>query len=143
MYRRCRCRWIIINSSKKDERGTRGAASRPGNQPPRREKSVPLHYWGWSTLGPAYNEYKNAKEIAGCKCARCNQTFNIVVNDVDAKKSVRYSRVLIVTELVVSEIQCGSFVLNLYVALDMSLALHRWFDGTTNFQNFSDIPAVA
>ena len=33
--------------------------------------------------------------------------FNIAINDSDAKKAARYSRVLIVTELVLSGTQCN------------------------------------
>ena len=36
----------------------------------------------------------------------CSRTFNIAVNDVDAQKSPRCSRMLAVTELVVSGTQC-------------------------------------
>ena len=55
-----------------------------------------------------------------------SELFNIVVNDVDAKKSIPCSQVLIVTELVVSRTDCNSYVLNVYVALGMSLALGQW-----------------
>ena len=36
---------------------------------------------------------------------RSNRTFNIAANDSDAKKTASYSRVLVVTELVVSGTQ--------------------------------------
>ena len=35
------------------------------------------------------------------------ELFSIAVNDIDAKKSARYSWVLVVTELVVSGTQCN------------------------------------
>ena len=34
-----------------------------------------------------------------CIVRRCNQTFNLAVNAFDAKRSGRYSRVLVVAEL--------------------------------------------
>ena len=37
---------------------------------------------------------------------RCNRLFNITINDFDAKKSTCCSRVLVVTELIVSGTQC-------------------------------------
>ena len=40
----------------------------------------------------------------------CNQTFKIVVNDFDTKRSVHCSWVHIVTELVVSGSQCNSTI---------------------------------
>ena len=56
------------------------------------------------TLGPAYNEQKDAKETARYKWVLVvTKLFNMVVNDFfDAKQSARYSRVLVVTELVLS-----------------------------------------
>ena len=36
----------------------------------------------------------------------CNRIFNITVNDIDAKKSAHYIRVLVVTEFVVSGTLC-------------------------------------
>ena len=59
-----------------------------------------------TTLGPAYNEQKDAKETARYKSVLVvTELFNTVVNDFDAKQSARYSRVLVVTELVLSWIQ--------------------------------------
>ena len=59
------------------------------------------------TLGPAYNEQKDAKETARYKWVLVvTKLFNIVINDFDAKQSARYSRVLVVTELVLSGTQC-------------------------------------
>ena len=61
-----------------------------------------------STLGPAYNEQKDAKETARYKWVLVvTKLFNIAVNDFDAKQSARYSRVLVVTELVLSGTQCN------------------------------------
>ena len=60
-----------------------------------------------NTLGPAYNEQKDAKENARYKWVLVvTELFNMAVNDFDAKKSARYSRVLAVTELVLSGTQC-------------------------------------
>ena len=39
--------------------------------------------------------------------ARCDRTFNIAVNDLDAEKSARYSWGPVVTELAVSGTQCN------------------------------------
>ena len=59
------------------------------------------------TLGPAYNEQKDAKETARYKWVLVvTKLFNMVVNDFDAKQSARYSRVLVVNELVLSGTQC-------------------------------------
>ena len=59
------------------------------------------------TLGPAYNEEKDAKETARYKWVHVvTKLFNMAVNDFDAKESARYSRVLAVTELVLSGTQC-------------------------------------
>ena len=44
--------------------------------------------------------------INGCSLT---ELFNIAVNDFDGKKSARYSRVLVVTELAVSGTQCITF----------------------------------
>ena len=64
-----------------------------------------LEHFIWSHLNRAK---KDAKETAHCKRKLfVTKLFNIVVNDFDANKSARYSRVLVVTELVVSEIQCS------------------------------------
>ena len=60
-----------------------------------------------STLGPAYNEEKDAKETARYKWMLVvTKLFNMAVNDFDAKESARYSRVLTVTELILSGTQC-------------------------------------
>ena len=62
------------------------------------------------TLGPAYNEQKDAKETARYKWVLVvMELFNMAVNDFDAKQSARYSRVLVVTELVLSGTQCNLF----------------------------------
>ena len=47
-----------------------------------------------------------------------NQTFNFAVNDFDAKASARCKQVFVVTDLVVSEIQCTYLLVAicLYVA---------------------------
>ena len=59
------------------------------------------------TLGPAYNEEKDAKETALYKWVLVvTKLFNMAVNDFDAKESARYSWVLAVTELVLSGTQC-------------------------------------
>ena len=61
------------------------------------------------TLGPAYNEQKDAKETARYKWVLVvTKLFNMVVNDFDAKQSARYSRVLVVTELVLSGTHCNA-----------------------------------
>ena len=52
------------------------------------------------TLDPAYNEKMKKKLLV------INELFNIPVNDVVAKKSAHYSRVLVITELVVGGTQC-------------------------------------
>ena len=63
-----------------------------------------------STLGPAYNEQKVARETARYKWVLAlTELFNMAVNDFDAKQSARYSRVLVVTELVLSGTQCKCF----------------------------------
>ena len=60
------------------------------------------------TLGPAYNEEKHAKETARCRWVFVvTELLNIAANDYAAKKSARYSRVLVVTELVISGTQCN------------------------------------
>ena len=60
------------------------------------------------SLGPAYNEKKDAKETARYKWVLAvTELFNIAVNDFDAKKSAHCSQVLVVTELVVSGTQCN------------------------------------
>ena len=60
-----------------------------------------------NTLGPAYNEQKDAKETVRYKWVLVvTKLFNMVVNDFDAKQSARYSRVLVVNELVLSGTQC-------------------------------------
>ena len=59
-----------------------------------------------NTLGPAYNEQVDAKKTARCRRVLIvTELFNIAVNEFDAKKSTRCRRVLVVTELVVSETQ--------------------------------------
>ena len=64
------------------------------------------------TLGPAYNEQKDAKETARYKWVLLvTELFNMAVNDFDAKQSARYSRVLVVTELVLSGTQCNVIVI--------------------------------
>ena len=69
---------------------------------------------GGNTLGPAYNEQKDAKETARYKWVLVvTKLFNMAVNDSDAKQSARYSRVLVVTELVLSGTQCRDFYLGL------------------------------
>ena len=61
-----------------------------------------------STLVPAYSEWKDAKETVHYKWVLVVTNFlNIAVNYFDAKKSVRCSRVLILTEFVVSGTQCN------------------------------------
>ena len=62
------------------------------------------------TLSPAFNEQSNTKETACCKRVLIvTELVNIKGNDFDAKKSVRYSWVLVVTELLVCETQCICF----------------------------------
>ena len=61
-----------------------------------------------STLAPAYNEQIDAKKTACCRVV--TELFNIAVNYIDAKKSTRHRRVLVVTELVVSGTQCTRFL---------------------------------
>ena len=46
-----------------------------------------------------------------------SELFNAAVNDLNAKKSVRYSRVLIVTELTVSGTQCILQVQNTFLTV--------------------------
>ena len=60
-----------------------------------------------NTPDPAYNEYKDTKETARYKWVLIvTELFNMAVYDSVAEKSAPYSRVLIVTEVVVSETQC-------------------------------------
>ena len=60
-----------------------------------------------NTPDPAYNEYKDAKETARYKWVLIvEELFNMAVNDSDAEKSAPFSRMLVVTEVVVSETQC-------------------------------------
>ena len=62
-----------------------------------------------TTLGTSYNEQIDAKKTARCsRVLVVTKLFNIVVNDCDAKKSTRCRRVLVVTELVVSGTRCNS-----------------------------------
>ena len=68
-------------------------------------------FYAWKTniLGRAY-EQKMAKETARYKWVLViDELFNMAVNDFDGKKSAPYSRVLVVTELVVSGTQCNCF----------------------------------
>ena len=59
------------------------------------------------TLGPAYIEQIDAKKTARCRRVLVvTELFNIAVNDFDAKKFAPCRRVLVVTELVVSGTQC-------------------------------------
>ena len=61
-----------------------------------------------NTLGPAYNEQKDAKEIARYKWVLVvTELFNIAVNYIHAKKSVCHCWVLVVAKLVVSGTQCN------------------------------------
>ena len=54
-----------------------------------------------NTLGPAYSELKDAKETVCCKWVLgVTELLSIAFNDFNAKKSARYSRVPVVTELV-------------------------------------------
>ena len=63
-------------------------------------KKTPRHLIA-NTLGPAYNELKDAKETTHCKWVLVvTELLNIALNDFNAKKSVPYSRVPVVTELV-------------------------------------------
>ena len=66
--------------------------------------SYGAHWYCANTLGPAYNESKDAKENVHYKWVLVvTKLFNITVNYFDAKKSAGYNRVLVVTELV-----CGT-----------------------------------
>ena len=69
---------------------------KPPMQPSHTCKCFHLHIT--ITLGPAYNEQKDAKETARYKWVLIvTELFNMAVNDFDAKQSARYSRVLAVT----------------------------------------------
>ena len=60
------------------------------------------------TLGPACNEQIDAKKTARCRGVLIvTELLNIAVNYFDGKKSTLRSRVLVVTELVVSGTQCN------------------------------------
>ena len=66
---------------------------------------------GLITPSPAYNELNDAKETARYKWVLVvTELFTIAVNDFDANKSIHYSGMLFVTELVVSGIQCTAFI---------------------------------
>ena len=58
-------------------------------------------------LGPTYNKNKDAKETVRYKRVLIvTELFNTAANDFDAEKSAHCSRVLVVSELVVSGTQC-------------------------------------
>ena len=60
-----------------------------------------------STPDPAYNQYKDAKETARYRWVLIvTELFNMAVNDSGAEKSAPFSRMLVVTKVVVSETQC-------------------------------------
>ena len=87
-----------------------------------------IFIWNRSTLSPAYNEQKDAKETARYKWVLVvTKLFNMAVNDFDAKQSARYSRVLAVTELVLSGTQCTFYYFNFTpVFLTIIFVLHLW-----------------
>ena len=58
---------------------------------------------------PLQSEQKDAKETARCKWVLV--VFNIAVNEFDTNKSGRYSRMLVVTELVENENRCSELAL--------------------------------
>ena len=63
-----------------------------------------------STLGPGYNEKKNAKETARCKWVPVvTELINSAGNGFYAKKNSCFSRVHVITELAVSGTQCKMF----------------------------------
>ena len=69
------------------------------------------------TLGPAYNEQKDAKETVRYKWVLVvTDHFNMAVNDFDSEQSACYSRMLVVTELVLSGIQCTKNLMSFYVS---------------------------
>ena len=56
---------------------------------------------------PTQSEQQNTTEAAFFKWVLVvTEIFNIAVSDIHAKKSARYSQVLVVIELVVSETPC-------------------------------------
>ena len=58
----------------------------------------------------SYKAHKDAKETVRCKWMLVEtELFNIVVSDFDAKKSTRYRRVPVLTELVASETHFSTF----------------------------------
>ena len=58
-------------------------------------------------MDSAYNEQKDVKESVRSKQVfLVTELFNTAVNEFDAKKSAHFSRVLVITELVVSGSQC-------------------------------------
>ena len=68
--------------------------------------SVPICF----TLGPGYNEQIDAKKTARCRrVLMVAELFNIAVNDFDTKKSTCCKQVFVVSELVVSGTQCIIF----------------------------------
>ena len=55
----------------------------------------------YNTLGPTYNEQKDAKEYVPSKRVLVvTELSNIVVNDFDMNKAAHYSRIVVVTEVV-------------------------------------------
>ena len=58
----------------------------------------------WVPLTTSKTMQKKLLVVVG---ARCNQLFDIVVNEYSAQKSARYSRVLVVNELIISGTQCN------------------------------------
>ena len=61
----------------------------------------------YSTLSTAYNEQIDAEKTVRCRRVLViTELFNIAVNYFDAKKFTHCRRVLVVTELVVSGTQC-------------------------------------
>ena len=59
---------------------------------------VIMTHTAYCTLGPAYNEWKDAKETVRSKWLLVvTELVNIAVNDFDAKKFARCSRVLVVS----------------------------------------------
>ena len=57
-------------------------------------------------MDPTYNEQNAAKETARYKWVFVvTKHFNIAVNYFDAKKSVRYSQVLVVNELLLAGLE--------------------------------------
>ena len=74
------------------------------------ETSLPMYRRHDNTPSPAYNEQIDAKKTARSRRVLVvTKLFNIAVNDFDAKQSTHSRWVLIVTELVISGTQCIGF----------------------------------